>query len=76
MPRTLVLLLAIPVVARVAAARAEPVTLKARPFALSDVRLLDGPFKDAMAVDRAFLLRLDVDRLMHSMRLTAGLEAR
>ena len=49
MPRTLVLLLAIAGCGTVAAARAEPVTLKARPFALSDVRLLDGPFRDGDA---------------------------
>ena len=57
------------------AAADKPVALKARPFALEDVKLLDGPFKEAMAVDRAFLLRLDVDRLMHTMRLTAGLKS-
>ena len=73
MPRTLLFLLAL--AGSVTVARGEPVALKARPFALEDVKLLDGSFKDAMAVDRAFLLRLDVDRLIHSMRLTAGLKS-
>src|SRR5919205_548870 len=37
------------------------VALKAVPFALSDVRLLDGPFQR------------DVDRLLHNFRVNAGL---
>jgi DUF1680 family protein len=52
----------------------EPVvTFKAEPFNLRDVRLLDGPFKRAMDLDRAYLLSLDPDRLLHSFRLNAGL---
>jgi DUF1680 family protein len=42
-------------------------------FPLRDVRLLDGPFKDAQQRDLAFLLRLDPDRLLHTFRLNAGL---
>ena len=49
------------------------VPLLARPFPLTAVRLLDGPFKDAMVRDQASLLALDQDRLLHSFRLTAGL---
>ena len=49
------------------------VTFKAEPFSLRDVRLLDGPFKHAMELDRAYLLSLDPDRLLHSFRLNAGL---
>ncbi|HET7470476.1 MAG TPA: beta-L-arabinofuranosidase domain-containing protein [Gemmatimonadales bacterium] len=44
-----------------------------RPFDLSAVRLLPGPFLDAMAVNRRFLLAQDPDRLLHMFRLTAGL---
>lgn len=51
----------------------EKVTLIARPFPLTAVRLLDGPFKDAMLRDQAYLLELDQDRLLHTFRLTAGL---
>jgi DUF1680 family protein len=43
------------------------------PFALEDVRLLDGPFRDAMERDHAYLLALDADRLLHTWRLNAGL---
>jgi len=42
-------------------------------FRLSDVRLLDGPFRGAMETDRAYLLRLDPNRLLHNFRVTAGL---
>jgi uncharacterized protein len=46
---------------------------KAIPFALQDVRLLDGPFRDAMIRDQEYLLSLDQDRLLHNFRVTAGL---
>ena len=45
----------------------------ARPFPPEAVRLLDGPFKDAMARDQAYLLSLDPDRLLHNFRVNAGL---
>ena len=51
----------------------EAVPLKASPFFLSDVRLLDGPFKQAQEMDRKFLLSLEPDRFLHTFRLTAGL---
>jgi DUF1680 family protein len=44
-----------------------------RPFALSDVRLLDGPFKTAQALDARYLLSLSPDRLLHNFRVNAGL---
>jgi hypothetical protein len=47
--------------------------LKAGAFALQDVRLLDGPFKHAMDLDQRYLLSLEVDRLLHTFRLNAGL---
>jgi uncharacterized protein len=46
---------------------------KAYPFDLRDVRLLDGPFREAMARDQKYLLELDSDRLLHNFRVTAGL---
>ncbi len=49
------------------------VPLKARAFRLEDVRLLDGPFKSAMELDRQYLLSLDVDRLLHNFRVNAAL---
>ncbi len=42
-------------------------------FALTDVRLLPGPFKDAMERNRSFLYSIPNDRLVHNFRLTAGL---
>ena len=47
--------------------------LPAQPFPLQDVRLLPGPFQRAMELDRQYLRSLDVDRLLHSFRLAAGL---
>ena len=58
-------------------AMAEPAAMKvarvAEPFALPDVRLLDGPFRDAMLRDEKYLLALDPDRLLHDFRVNAGL---
>lgn len=48
----------------------------ARPFPLTDVRLLDGPFKRAMELDQAYLLHLEPDRLLVGFRQNAGLPAK
>ncbi len=45
----------------------------ARPFPPGTVRLLDGPFKEAMARNQKYLRSLDPDRLLHTFRLNAGL---
>jgi DUF1680 family protein len=45
----------------------------ARPFALTDVRLLPSPFRDAMERNRSFLYSIPNDRLAHNFRVTAGL---
>ena len=45
----------------------------AEPFDLADVRLLEGPFRAAQETDRAWLLRVDDDRMLHNFRVTAGL---
>lgn len=50
------------------------VALKARPFRLEDVRLLEGPFKHAMDLNADYLLELEPDRLLHNYRKFAGLE--
>src|SRR6185503_2769597 len=55
------------------APRSEIVPLAAQPFALTDVRLLDGPFREAMLRDQQSLLGIDVDRLLHTFRVNAGL---
>jgi len=49
------------------------VPIAVRPFPLQDVRLLDGPFKQAMDRNTRYLHDLDSDRLLHNFRLTAGL---
>ncbi len=49
------------------------VPLTAEPFGLNQVRLLDGPFKHAMELNRKYLLSLDADRLLHNFRINAGL---
>ena len=50
------------------------VSARAKPFALSDVRLLDGPFKEAMERDAAYLLEVESDRLPARFCRYAGLE--
>jgi DUF1680 family protein len=45
------------------------------PFDLADVRLLDGPFKDAQERDKQYILRAEPDRLMHWFRVNNGLKS-
>lgn len=46
----------------------------AHQFPLSDVQLLDSPFKQAMERNAEYLLSLEPDRLLHNTRKYAGLE--
>ena len=46
---------------------------KAHPFAMSEVRLLPGPFQQAAEANRAYMGRLPAERLLHSFKLNAGL---
>src|SRR5665213_171099 len=48
--------------------------IQAQPFPLKDVRLLDGPFRDAMLRDGNYLLSLEPDRLLSWFRKEAGLQ--
>ncbi len=50
------------------------VPVKARAYSLHDVRLLDGPFKNAMNLNGKYLLELEPDRLLHNFRKFAGLK--
>jgi DUF1680 family protein len=50
------------------------VLVKAYPFNLSDVKLLESPFLTAMKADAAYLMKLDPDRLLSSFRANAGLK--
>ncbi len=57
--------------------RVKPVAaVQAYPFDIRDVRLLDGPFKEAMAADTRYLLAIEPDRLLSEFRVHAGLSAR
>ncbi len=49
------------------------IVFQAEPFALTQVRLLDGPFKHAQELDHQYLLSLDPDRLLHTFRINAGI---
>jgi len=46
---------------------------RVRPFALNEVTLEPGPLKDVRDWNRAFILRLPNDRLLHTFRLNVGL---
>ncbi len=54
----------------------EVIDLDAQEFPLRQVRILSGPFKDAMEQDHEYLLRLDNDRLLHNFRTNAGLPSK
>lgn len=45
----------------------------AQPFALTNVMLLDGPFREAMLRDKAYLLSLDPNRFLYNFRVNYGL---
>jgi DUF1680 family protein len=55
---------------------APQVQLAAYPFDIRDVRLLDGPFKEAMEADARYLLQIEPDRLLADFRVHAGLPAK
>jgi hypothetical protein len=52
-----------------------PPKMALQAFALGDVRLLDGPVKEAQAANLCYLRRLDLDRILHTFRANAGLDA-
>jgi DUF1680 family protein len=47
--------------------------IRAYAFDLRDVKLLTGPFRQAMEANRKYLLSTDPDRLLYNFRVTAGL---
>ena len=61
-----------------APAAADPATVKvarlAEPFPMPEVRLLDGPFRDAMLRDQKYLLSLDPDRFLFNFQKNVGLK--
>jgi DUF1680 family protein len=52
---------------------ANTVPLQAQEFPLSAVKLLDSPFRHALETDKAYLLRIEPDRLLAGFRREAGL---
>ena len=50
-----------------------PAPLKVQPFAMTDVRLLPGPFRKAQEASLGYMQRLPVDRLARNFRVNAGL---
>jgi len=48
-------------------------TPRVKPFSLTQVRLLPGPFLSAQEANQALLRRQDADRLLHTFRINAGL---
>jgi len=57
-----------------AATRAAGLPDRATALPLSSVRLLPSPFLEAVEANRAYLHRLDPDRLLHNFRVSAGLQ--
>jgi DUF1680 family protein len=49
--------------------------VKLQPFTMSQVRLLDGRLKRAQETNLRYLLSLEPDRLLHTFRVNAGLDA-
>ncbi|MCL2349329.1 MAG: glycoside hydrolase family 127 protein [Planctomycetaceae bacterium] len=60
----------------IAGENAESSRIKIKPFELSQVRLLDSPFKDAQDKDAKYLLSVNPDALLAKFRINAGLEAK
>src|SRR5262245_48526366 len=52
---------------------ANKVPFNAQSFDLGNVKLLDGPFREAMLRGQKYLLSLDNDRMLHNFRVNAGM---
>jgi DUF1680 family protein len=64
----------VPEFANAAVKQRPAIIMQAYPFDIRDVRLLDGPFKEAMEADARYLLVIQPDRLLSEFRAHAGLE--
>jgi DUF1680 family protein len=63
-----------PVDQRILTGGPEVVQFKALPFELSDVKLLDGPFRHATELNVKSLMNYEPDRLLAKFRIEAGLK--
>ena len=52
------------------------IEIKAYPIPITQVRLLNGPFKSAMEADKKWLLSLQPDRFLHRFHENAGLPSK
>ncbi len=52
------------------------VDIRAYAFNVSDVKLLDGPFAEAMKADANYLLKIEPDRLLSEFRVHSGLKSK
>ena len=62
-----------PVFGRIAPPRFRPEVGAVKLFAPAQVKLLDSPFLTAQTANAGYLRRIDLDRLLHTFRLNAGL---
>jgi uncharacterized protein len=53
----------------------EKVSWNVRPFPMKQVRLGNGPCKQAMEADQRYLHSLPTDRLLHTFRINAGIQS-
>ena len=53
--------------------RRHDVRAAVQPFAMTEVRVTGGPFREAQEANRRVLHKLPVDRLVHNFRVNAGL---
>lgn len=49
------------------------VPLAVQEFPLADVRVSEGPFRQAQTLDEKYMLSLEPDRMLHNFRVNAGL---
>jgi DUF1680 family protein len=54
---------------------AQALAFQAEPFPMNQVRLLDGPFRHSMELNRGYLHKIPADRLLHNFRVNAGLSS-
>lgn len=66
----------LPAVSQSAAQVRQRLPRSAKPLALADVELLPSLFRNAVDVNRRYVLSLDPDRLLHNFRTGAGLPPR
>ena len=52
------------------------IPVKAYSYKLQDVRLLDSRFKENMERDKSWLMRINLQRLLHSWRVNAGIKTK